>query len=127
MPDTAMKIYLSGPITGIPDSNRPLFASVAADLRRRGYDVVSPIEHDHLAAGNDWSDYLRKDLRLIADCDAIAVLPKWNRSRGARLEVYIAITLGMPVLECESMEACPITVASEPVFSLSGINEGALG
>lgn len=121
-----MKIYLSGPMTGYEDFNRPLFASVAASLRARGYDVVNPAEHDHLAISDDWSAYLRKDLKLLSDCDAVVVLPKWNRSRGARLEVYIAVTLGMPVLEPENMEAIEVEVAREPLFGINGVVEEVL-
>jgi hypothetical protein len=38
------KIYLSGPMTGLPDLNFPAFHAEAARLRALGYDVINPAE-----------------------------------------------------------------------------------
>lgn len=97
-----MKLYLSGPMTGLPDYNKPSFYRAAAELRVAGHEVVNPAEHDQLPAGAQWADYIRKDLVLLAYCDGIAVLPGWTHSRGARLEVYIATQLGLPVLDAHT-------------------------
>ena len=40
---------------------------------------------------------MRHDLALLLGCDAIAMLPGWERSRGAWLERLIAEALGLPV------------------------------
>lgn len=118
-----LKVYLSGPMTGYPEHNKPLFNTTAAELRWKGYDVVNPAESDDLALSDDWSAYLRKDLKLLAECDAIVLLPKWNRSKGARLEAYIAMSLGMPCFEPENMETYPLEIFKEPVFAAGGIAE----
>lgn len=109
-----MKVYLSGPMTGLPDYNKPAFFRAAAELRCYGHEVINPAEHESLAKGTAWADYIRKDLVLLAQCDAIALLPGWQNSRGARLEVYIALNLGMTCLDAgrgtpmdlQSSEAC---------------------
>lgn len=108
-----LKVYLAGPMTGLPQFNFPAFDAAASQLRDRGYDVVSPAELDDpetrkaaLASpdgapgtgsheGETWGDFLARDVKLIADggIEAIFVLPGWHRSRGARLETFIGRAL----------------------------------
>ena len=38
------RVYLSGPMSGIKDSNFPAFLEWAARLRADGFEVVSPHE-----------------------------------------------------------------------------------
>lgn len=83
-------------MTGLPELNFPAFNCSAAKLRAAGFDVVNPAEHGE-EPGKAWADYLRKDIRLLMDCDAIALLPGWEKSKGAKLEVHIATELGMRV------------------------------
>jgi hypothetical protein len=103
-------IYLCGPMTGRPQFNIPLFDRVTAALRAQGYDIVSPGELDDaetracaLASpdgapgsgsnnGQTWGDFLSRDIKIVVDnCEGIAMLPDWEKSRGARLEVYAAL------------------------------------
>ncbi len=115
-----MKIYLAGPMTGIPQFNFPAFDEVARQLRSLGHEVVSPSELDTsdtrawaLASkngvppggvtpeGETWGDILARDVKLVADSDidAVVVLKGWERSRGALLETFVAGSLlGLPVL-----------------------------
>lgn len=91
-----MKVYVSGPMTGIPEYNFPAFAAAATALRERGHEVVSPHELNPVdGAPMPWSWYLRRDIAALVECDAIATLPGWRTSKGATLEVHIAAALGM--------------------------------
>jgi hypothetical protein len=92
-----MKVYISGPMTGYPEFNYPAFNDAAEHLRALGHEVLSPAEVDVLP-GTTWETYLRADIILLVRSDAVAVLPGWEMSRGARLEVHIAHALGMTVL-----------------------------
>ncbi len=89
------RIYLSGPMTGIPDNNFPAFHEWAARLRADGFDVVSPAE---IQEAGTWELCLRADLRELATCDAIALMPGWEGSKGAHLELHVAHRLGMRVM-----------------------------
>ena len=100
-----MKIYLSGPVTGMPGLNRAAFDRAAERLRALGHEVVNPLDTDHLCPHGDWAEYMRKDLPLLVACDAVAVLPGWRRSKGASLEVAVARALGMPILDADTLEA----------------------
>lgn len=97
-----MRIYISGPISGMPDLNRDAFAKAAADLRAGGHVVVSPheiISHERAEReGWEWSDYMREDIKALMTCDAIYMLEGWQLSKGARVERYIAQELGFTVV-----------------------------
>lgn len=95
-----VQTYLSGPMTGIPEFNHPAFHAKAAELRALGVDVLNPAEHD-AECGTDmpWAFYLRRDLVLLAEqCDRIVLLPGWENSKGARLEVHVGKELGMEIV-----------------------------
>lgn len=90
-------VYVSGPMTGMPELNFPAFHAAAAKLRAQGHDVRNPAEVGE-EPGKTWEDYMRKDLRLLCDCNAIYLLPGWEKSKGAHLELHIAHRLGMEVI-----------------------------
>jgi hypothetical protein len=90
------RIYLSGPMAGLPDHNFPAFHAQAAQLRAAGYEVVNPAELQN--SGKTWEQCLRTDLREMCTCDAIALMPGWESSKGANLELHVAHRLGMEVM-----------------------------
>ena len=47
--------------------------------------------------------YLREAIRLLLECDMIALLPGWEDSAGAQLEVSIAKELAMPTICAENL------------------------
>lgn len=123
-----MKLYIAGPMTGYPQFNIPSFDQAARRLRADGYEVVSPAELDNpetrrlallspdgapgsgSANGETWGDFLARDVKLITDggINAIAVLPGWGLSRGARLETFVGNRMvGMPILWAATL--APVT------------------
>ena len=92
-----MKIYIAGPMTGIPEFNFPVFHALAATLRHEGFTVISPAEIDP-DPSREWADCLRRDLPEMLKCDTIYLLKGWDKSKGARLEHHIAEALGMTVI-----------------------------
>lgn len=90
------RYYVAGPMTGLPELNFPAFHAAAAKLRAIGHEVVNPAEVNP-DPGMKWEDAMRADLPQLCRCDAIAMLPGWQLSRGARLEFDIAVALSMPV------------------------------
>ncbi|MGA0610530.1 DUF4406 domain-containing protein [Caldimonas sp. KR1-144] len=97
------KIYLAGPMTGLPELNFPSFNHFASVLRAIGHEVVNPAEINGLATEKSWQECMRDDIRELVGCDAIALLPGWQRSTGANLELHIAHRLGMDVLFVEQL------------------------
>jgi hypothetical protein len=101
-----MKLYLAGPMSGIEDLNFPAFTRAAAELRAAGYEVVNPAElnPDHTMP---WAECMRRDIAALVTCDGIALLPRWEKSRGATLEQHIASQLGMRVFYVVELLAAP--------------------
>jgi nucleoside 2-deoxyribosyltransferase len=111
-----MRVYIAGPITGIPDHNFPAFRAAAKDLRRLGISVISPIEINGESEGKagNWQQCMKADIAALTQCDMVALLPGWQNSRGALLEQYVALNLGIP---CQPIQHF-LTAASRPLVSL---------
>jgi len=88
------KVYTSGPISGKPDLNRPAFEAAATALRAAGHEVVNPHENG-VDPGQPWEAHMRADIKLLMDCDTVALLDDWADSRGACIEFDLAKRLGM--------------------------------
>lgn len=96
------RIYISGPMTGMPDFNFPAFNAEAARLTALGYDVVNPVDINP-DTGTSWHECLRNDLKALLDCDTIAMLDGWMDSNGAHLEMHIAHRVGIKVVESRAI------------------------
>lgn len=95
-PDRALIVYVSGPMTGLPGLNFAAFNAAAAALRQRGMTVVNPAELNPDPDAT-WRECMRTDIAALCTCDAIVLLPGWNRSKGALLEHTVAEALGLQV------------------------------
>lgn len=114
-----MRIYLAGPMRGIPEFNFPAFHKAAAQLRALGHEVFSPAERDMAAHGPDFGVgnnagdeglaaetqgfNLRETLAantawICAEAEAIVLLPGWRGSKGATAEGALGGALGLLVI-----------------------------
>lgn len=92
-----MKIYISGPISGLPlETVYNNFTNAEVQLLEQGYEVVNPINNG-LPTTATWEEHMRADLKLLLDCDAIYMLEGWEKSRGARIEYALAVDLKMDI------------------------------
>lgn len=92
-----LRVYISGPMTGRPNHNKPAFYAAAALLREAGHIPVNPAEVCAQLGATEWTDCMRADIKALCDCDAIALLPGWEMSQGAQLELHIAHRLGLAI------------------------------
>lgn len=90
------KIYIAGPMTGLPGLNFPAFHGEAVWLRAMGNEVINPAEIN-LDPTTRWEDFMRADIAQLVTCDRIHLLEGWEKSRGATLEHHIAQSLGMEI------------------------------
>lgn len=115
-----MRVYLAGPMSGWPEHNFPAFNERAAELRAKDIEVFNPAENGPApedaaeADKNNRAFFIRKDIFAIVGngdssptVDAVVLLDGWQHSRGARLEVEIALQCDIPVLWADTL--APLT------------------
>lgn len=100
-----MLVYLSGPMSGLPGNNYAAFKAAAERLRSQGLSIINPAEITPPVVDPTWHDYLRADLKALLDCTHICLLPGWETSSGAHLELHIAHRLGLSIIHFEALSA----------------------
>jgi len=88
------KLYIAGPMSGLPEFNYPAFHAADAQLRAAGYETLNPATNGEK---DSWEDYMRAGIAQVIQADGIAFLPGSHGSRGARVELNLAGVLGMEV------------------------------
>jgi hypothetical protein len=115
-----VKVYVSGPMTGIPDFNYPAFEWACRRLRSFHYVVISPHEINPAdGIEHPWDWYLRRDIVGLLDAEAVVVLNGWEASKGAALETYIARALGMPVWTLATVLDHHATAGNAPLIEVA--------
>ena len=103
-------VYLSGPMRGYPNENRPAFNALARILRSLGFVVINPCEtaggESHLSA--QW--FMAVDIHLLQQANAIFLMEGWRESRGAKTEAVVASAVGIPLLEWRIHSFYPIGI-----------------
>jgi len=119
-PKTALtncRIYLSGPMTGLPNFNAAEFNRFAEIYRSKGFIVVSPAEMDNGDYSGTYAYYLKRDIAvLISDVEPIHrmyLLPNWHKSKGARLEKHIAEIIGITMYDAVTGQLWEESTAQE--------------
>jgi Domain of unknown function (DUF4406) len=95
-----MKVYIAGPMSGLPDFNYPAFNTAAEELRAKGHEPLNPVDiekRNDTDTHQPWGWYIRHAIRMVIDADAVAMLPGWENSKGARLEHAIATALELDI------------------------------
>lgn len=96
-----MKIYVSGPMTGLPEYNYPAFREKSAFLREIGHEVYNPSEFPYDGPLEDFPirEAFASYCKFICEeADAIYMLKDWKQSAGARVEHDLAKRLGLKIM-----------------------------
>ncbi len=138
-----MKVYLAGPMRGIPEFNFPAFHAAAAKLRADGHEVFNPAERDIEEYGLDLSndnltgseeeatakhgfsirEALGADMAWICGhAEAIALMPGWKNSKGAQAEYATAMALGLTIIVLEK----PASVMDGMIAEISRLERGMI-
>lgn len=94
-------VYISGPVTGIDDLNKPQFLLAERLLLSVGCSVFNPTHIPFPGKGMSeqhlWQYYMHFCVRALPLCEAIFMLPHWQNSKGACWERRIAEMLGLDI------------------------------
>ncbi len=97
-----MKIYIAGPMSGLPDFNRTSFNHAHVFLGAKGHVVLNPAL---LPDGLTQAEYMDICLSMLRCADAIYMLEGWEHSAGARAENALAEKLEMEIIFQEEERA----------------------
>lgn len=89
-----MTVYISGPMTGLPERNYPAFNQAELMLVAQGHEVLNPAS---LPDGLTYEEYMELDLEMVRRSQMVVTLPGWENSKGSNTEVDLARSLGIPV------------------------------
>lgn len=92
-----MRLYIAGPMTGLPDYNYPAFKAAAVELGALGYETESPADNEDGTGTQTYEDYMRAGFLQLLRCDGVALLDGWETSKGSKRERQIAGWCGMDV------------------------------
>jgi len=98
------RIYISGPMSGLPEHNFPAFFAAEERLKQAGFQPLNPARNFGGDTERERSEYILADLELLLQCDGLAMLPGWGKSRGAKLEYLLAWELRLPVLDIATLD-----------------------
>jgi hypothetical protein len=120
------RVYLAGPMGGLPGWNFPAFDDAAKYLRAMGHDVVNPADLDRdqgYVAGTEVTlamrqEALRRDFYELVTCDRIALLAGWDASTGATAERRVAEDCGIEVWHVDPWKS----FSQEPRTILVGLS-----
>lgn len=102
VPCGGTRVYIAGPMSGLPDLNYPAFRSAALVLRSHGYFVENPAENEAPEPAPTWAAWMRLGLTQMLTCSHVLLLPDWQKSKGAIIEARTALDLGIIVFDGET-------------------------
>ena len=114
-----MIAYVAGPYSGNIEGNIRVARAVSILLWEQGYTVFCPhtnTAHFEKDCKCTWDDIMQGNLEMLLECDVLVLLPKWENSRGARIERGYAMSLGLPVYEWPNV---PAPKHPRPIFDLA--------
>lgn len=91
-----MKVYLSGPMTGV-ENYKDIFNQYEKRLTDLGFTVFNPAWFDY-KKGWSYDEILDLDLAALQKCEAIFMLPGWEKSKGACIEYGYALAKGINIM-----------------------------
>jgi len=113
-----VKVYLIGRMRGLRNCNREAFWQASAFLDEMGHEVISPLDNpsnkpslDCVDCSRAWQAEqcidreaaIRWNLRQLVseDVEGVALIPGWIHGNGSRLELAVAKSLELEVIDLD--------------------------
>jgi hypothetical protein len=87
-----MRLYIAGPMTGLPNYNFDAFNRTAIQLAADGHEVYNPASSFRGRQDLPYDAYIRHALQLVTMSEGIVLLSGWMNSRGALTEVHAGLS-----------------------------------
>ena len=101
-----MKFYISGPMSGIENYNRPAFFEVETIIKSTCKEIDPRCQHLVFnparipdADKKKYRQLMRECIWGLTYCSHFVQLPRWEHSSGALIEYTLAIILEMPIIQ----------------------------
>lgn len=91
-------VYISGPMSGLPEFNRPNFWKMEHALKPLGCRILSPAHHDK---EKTYQEYMKASTDMVFECDCVVMLRGYQQSKGAMAELTLATALEKPIYYSE--------------------------
>lgn len=91
-------VYIAGPMSGLPEYNRPAFNDEALNQQQKGHVVLNPAI---LPDGLTQQQYMQLCCPMVMMADEVIMLPAWINSQGATAEFNLAMKCGKVIRQAE--------------------------
>lgn len=98
------RVYIAGPMRGLPNLNKDAFYIAERNWRKAGWLVVNPAKLDSTADDMTFAGCMRRDIKKITVCHALAILPGIEESEGGNIEEFISLVIGNKVFDANTFE-----------------------
>lgn len=98
IPSKDKTTYIAGPITGMKDLNFPAFFAMEEKLKDIGVEnVLNPASNKKDPNTTSWKEFMVDAIDMVMRSEQVVFLEGWEKSKGARVEMELAIGLGLPI------------------------------
>lgn len=108
-----MKVFITGPMTGLPDYNRDSFDNAAKTIEALGHTPLNPYRQDFVDTKRTWGECVLASLLLLLEADAILALEGAENSTGSGIERVFAARMNLPAVTYRTLANMPVS-ANQP-------------
>lgn len=98
-------VYISGPMSGLPDYNRDAFYQAEEMLNQKipCRAIINPAYLETYVPGLTYKEMMQFAKTSVQIADVIVLLPGWDDSEGASLEAELAAKLGKKIFFADQL------------------------
>lgn len=105
-------VYISGPMTGLPDYNRTAFFAAEKWLKEQGAIVLNPAYSPDGLPSHE--AYMTIALAMLRVAQFVFLLPNYRNSKGVAMELELAKEMGIPICHASDHAVPGVTVETPP-------------